>query len=209
MVYHVCNKSIAKFRIFNNDHEYSRMIEAIKYYQRKQPAAKFGTFIKLDKKKQEQERASLRKKQKLVEIIAYCLMPTHLHLILKTLQDGGISRFMNNILVSYTRFFNIKHNRKGHLWEGRSKKILIETDNQFLHLTRYIHLNPVTAHLVNKPEEWPYSSYREYISKNRKSNAICRYEDLLDIEPEEYKNFTESGINYQCELAKMKKMLLE
>jgi putative transposase len=79
-------------------------------------------------------------------------MPTHIHLVLRQLKDGGISKFMSNILNSYSRYFNIKHNRKGPLWEGRFRKVLVGSDEQLLHLTRYVHLNPVTACLVDKPK---------------------------------------------------------
>ena len=70
---------------------------------------------------------------------------------------------MRRLLNSYTRYFNEKIKRKGPLWEGRFKKVLVNSDEQLLHLTRYVHLNPVSAGIVEKPEDWPCSSYREYI----------------------------------------------
>jgi len=114
-------------------------------------------------------------KEKVIHIIAYCLMPTHIHMLLEEVKEDGISIFTNNVLNSYTRYFNTKHKRKGPLWEGPSKKVTIKSDDQLLHLTRYIHLNPVTAYLCNKPEEWPYSSYNEYIKPNTNNN-FCDYE---------------------------------
>jgi putative transposase len=134
-------------------------------------------------------------------------MPTHLHLILKQLKHNGISIFMNNILNSYTRYFNTKHKRKGPLWEARFKNILIEKDEYLLHLTRYIHLNPVTASLINKPEDWLASSYREYIEKN--AEKICQYDDVLKTEPISYKQFVDDRISYQRELAKIKQYLFD
>jgi len=136
-------------------------------------------------------------------------MPTHFHLILKQLKKGGISTFIGNVLNSYSRYFNTKHKRGGPLWEGKFKNVSVETDEQLLHLTRYIHLNPTSAGLVKKPEEWPYSSYLEYLGKIKKINRICSYEDLIDISPLSYKNFVESRILYQRELAKIKHLILE
>ncbi|MDD5495720.1 MAG: transposase [Candidatus Omnitrophica bacterium] len=203
-VYHVYNKSIAGFTIFNNDIEYLRMMEAVCYYQHAKPAVRFSlrTQSGINKKN-----SSATDNGMLVEIVAYCLMPTHLHLVLRQLCDRGISRFLNNILNSYTRYFNIRHNRKGPLWEGRTKKTLIKTDEQLLHLTRYLHLNPVTSYLVNKPEEWSYSSYREYLSEIDNEYRICKYNSLLTINPNIYKAFVEDAIFYQRELAMIKKSL--
>jgi len=210
-VYHIFNKSIAGFRIFNNDSEFSRMTVAIRYYQIGKPDFKFSQFIKPTKAKDRHpaKTISLSGKEKIVQVIAYCFMPTHLHLILKQLKENGISTFMSNLLNSYARYFNIKHNRKGPLWEGRFKNVLVETDEQLLHLTRYIHLNPVTASLVNKPEKWPASSYREYISETSASGRICQYDDILDIKPADYKGFVEDRASYQRELALIKKLLFE
>ena len=136
-------------------------------------------------------------------------MPTHFHLILRQLTDNGISIFMQNTLNSYSRYFNIKHNRKGPLWQGRFKSVLIKTEEQLLHLTRYIHLNPVTAYLVERSEEWPSSSYKEFLSDNDDGEKICRFRDILDIEPLSYREFVNDAVSYERELAKIKRLLLE
>ncbi len=78
-------------------------------------------------------------------------MPTHIHLILKQLKEDGISAYMSKILNSYTCYFNRRTKRKGPLWESRFKRVEVTSDEQLLHLTRYIHLNPVTAHIVEEP----------------------------------------------------------
>jgi len=212
MIYHVFNRSIADFVIFNNEYEYLRMLDSIRFYQIKEPMVSFSRFDKIRKSHNDHEISnivSLNEKEKLIDIIAYCLMPTHIHLILQDIQDNGISIFIGTILNSYARYFNIKHNRKGPLWEGRYKKVLVKSDDQLLHLTRYIHLNPVTAYIVSKPEEWPYSSYKEYISSMDDDERICNYKDVLDITTGSYKEFVEDGISYQRDLAKIKALALE
>lgn len=150
----------------------------------------------------------LSEKTKSVDIIAYCLMPTHIHLIFKQLEDNGISRSVNNILNSYTRYFNIKHKRKGPLWESRFKSKRIESDEQLLHLSRYIHLNPVTAFLSDKPESWQYSSYKEFLGI-KETPTFCNFTNHINIFPADYKKFTEDRISYQRELAKIKDLLTE
>ena len=205
-IYHTCSKSIAGFRIFNNDSEYLRMRELIQYYQIKNPGVSFSRFKERDI--QYLKNDSIYDK-KLVQIICHSPMPTHLHLTLKQLGDEGISRFMNNILNSYSHYFNLKHHRKGPLWESRFKRVLVETDEQLLHLTRYIHLNPVTAYLVNKPEDWKWSSCREYLGKVDKNQTICDFSDLIDMSIPSYQKFVNDRIAYQRELGKIKDMLID
>lgn len=210
-LYHIFNKSIAGYTIYNNAEEFLRMFNVICYYQREGHKVNFSKFFRSgeDKKVNCVESAVLKDKRKLVEIISYCLMPTHFHLILKQIMDDGISTFLNNIENSYSRYFNLKHKRKGPLWEGRFKSVLIKTDEQLLHLTRYIHLNPVTAQLVNEPEKWSMSSYNEYLSVADENNRICNYNNILHTEPTTYRRFVEDRISYQRELAKIKELMLE
>ncbi|MCF7887379.1 MAG: hypothetical protein K9L71_03090, partial [Candidatus Omnitrophica bacterium] len=78
---------------------------------------------------------------------------------------------------------------------------------QLLHLTRYIHLNPVTAYLTDKPESWDFSSYREYISCEK--DKICQFDDLLEVKPNSYKKFVKDRISFQRELANIKRLTLE
>jgi len=204
-IYHLFTKSIAEYKIFNNNDEFSRMVEAIDYYKTEKPNIKLSKFIK---RHTNLKNNIISDKKDLIEIIAYCIMPTHIHLVLKQIKENGISVYMSNILNSYTRYFNTKHNRKGPLWEGRFKNVLVETDEQLLHLTRYIHLNPVTACLIDNPEQWTASSYEEYLSIEE-NDKICNYEGILDIKPNTYKNFVHDRISYQRELAKIKSFLID
>jgi len=135
-------------------------------------------------------------------------MPTHIHLVLEQLENNSISRYMNLILKSYTKYFNLKHKRKGPLWESRFKSVLVESDEQLLHLTRYVHLNPVSSYLVNKPELWQYSSYLEYIESFSAKN-ITEFYDYIELKGEKYKKFTEDNIDYQRTLNKIKNLLID
>jgi putative transposase len=97
-------------------------------------------------------------------VYAYVLMSNHYHLLIKTLQSN-LSKIMHYINSSYTKYSNIKRNKVGHLFQGRYKSIVVDEDSYFLELTRYIHLNPVRAKIVEKPEEYKWSSYAGYIGK--------------------------------------------
>ena len=90
---------------------------------------------------------------------AYCLMTNHYHLLIETV-DPTLSRGMRQLNGVYTQAFNRRHERVGHLFQGRYKAILVEKEAYLLELSRYIVLNPVRAKMVKKPEEWEWSSYR-------------------------------------------------
>ena len=148
-------------------------------------------------------------KEKLVDIIAFCIMPTHIHLVLKQYEKNGISKFINLALASYSRYFNMKHKRKGPLWEGRFKNVLVKNDDQFIHLTRYIHLNPVTDYLVDNPRNWEYSSYKEYLNLTRSDEKLCNFRKYLDINAVKYEKSVIERIKYQRELAQIKNSIPE
>lgn len=207
-IYHIFSKSIANFKIFRSNTEYERIRGLLKYYKIENPFLRFSFFLEI-KNKEEFYKKHFTKKENLVEIIAYCFMPTHIHLILKQTKQNGISIFMNNILNSYTRYFNVKTKRKGPLWESRFKNVVIKTNEQILHLTRYIHLNPVTARLIDKPQDWNFSSYKEFLGKTKEEEKMCNFSEVLDIKPETYRKFVNSQIDYQRKLAEVKKMFLE
>ncbi len=201
-IFHVYNKSIAGFVIFNDNDECSRMVDVLRYYRDEGLKVKFSRCADPDV-----HRVGGHSLGKIVEILTYCLMPTHFHLLLRQNKQGGIARYINTVLNSYTRYFNLKHKRKGPLWEGRSKKVLVTTEQQFLHLTRYIHLNPVTAYLVTHPEDWAASSYREYISVDEGCTGLCTSKEMVGMDPISYRKFVEDGISYGRRLAGVKALL--
>ena len=96
----------------------------------------------------------------------YVLMTNHYHLIIET-SKGNLNKIMHYINSSYTTYFNRKQGRSGHLFQGRYKAILIDVDRYLLELSCYLHLNPVRAGLVKRPEKYGYSSYRSYIKKEK------------------------------------------
>lgn len=205
-LYHVCTKSIAGYKIFRSPEDYSRMIEMIKFYSYEKPPMKFSTYQNL-LEKGERIKETLSKRESLVSILGYCLMPTHIHLILVQLKERGISIFMKNLLDSYTRYFNLKNERKGPLWQGRFRNVLVKGDEQLLHLTRYIHLNPTSENLVQEVEEWPFSSYREFLGYHKE--GLCNFANYLNIDPKDYKIFVEERRDYQKQLNEIKHLLLE
>lgn len=162
-IYHIFTRSIAKFIVFNDDSEYDRIVRLLEYYRFAQVDCKYSEFLELTPEAKQYVIDKMSKSNDLLaEIVAFCIMPTHIHIILKQVKHNGISKFMARVLNSYSRYFNSTHLRTGPLWSGRFKSVHISTDEQLLHLTRYIHLNPTSAGITKNPEDWEYSSYREY-----------------------------------------------
>ena len=99
-------------------------------------------------------------------LYCYVLMTNHYHLLVET-PKANLSRLMQYLNGSYTNYFNRKRKRSGHLFQGRYKAIVVERDSYLLELSRYLHLNPVRARLVVKPEDYPYSSYDAYVFRGK------------------------------------------
>lgn len=122
---------------------------------------------------------------------AYCLMSNHYHLLIQT-PDGNLSKGMRQLNGVYTQYYNRRHRKTGHLYQGRYKAILVDQDSYLLELSRYIVLNPVKAGLVKQAGRWPWSSYQamvgvcespEWLSSDyvllqfsgKRKNALKRY----------------------------------
>ncbi len=124
-----------------------------------------------------------------ISLVSYSLMPNHYHLLIKMNEDNLLGKVMQRFSTSYTKAINKAYNRVGHLFQGRYKAKLIPDNNSLLHLSRYIHLNPVRAKLVAKPEEWEYSSYKDFILG--KSDFNLEMDIILD-QIKDYKEFVNS-----------------
>jgi REP element-mobilizing transposase RayT len=96
------------------------------------------------------------------KVHAFCLMTNHIHLVVQV-ADIALSRIMQNLSFRYTRWVNWRHNRSGHLFQGRYKAVLVDGDSYLLELVRYVHLNPVRAKMVEAPKSYPWSSHRAYL----------------------------------------------
>ncbi len=136
-----------------------------------------------------------------VLIHAYCLMPNHLHLLIQT-KDANLSLFMKRLLGVYTIRFNRRYKRHGHLFQGRYKSYLVDQDNYFLQLSRYIHLNPVKARLSTSPEGFQWSSMRFFL-KDKGPSFLHKEFTLKNFDsPKAYHAFVKEGIADQNNLPK-------
>jgi putative transposase len=201
--YHIFNHSVASIPIFKGARESEMFLNAAKFYLQPNPPIKFSLY-RISK-----NRFPLESREKLVTIINYCIMPNHFHFTLKEEKEGGIKQFIQRISNSFAHYFSTKYKKRGHVFEDKFKAIHIETEEQLLHLSRYIHLNPVTSYLVENPDDYLYSSYNIYIGKE--------ISDFVDPSPVlnnfsatmTYKEFVLSQKDYQRTIHRIKHLLLE
>lgn len=201
--YHLYNRGVEKRDIFVQPRDYQRFRQTFFYYQFVGPKPKFSYTTK----------GNLRifkplSINKLVEIICYCLMPNHFHFLVRQLLDNGISNFISQISNSYTKYFNTKYERNGGLFQGTFKATRIETDEQLIHTSRYIHLNPLVSGVTKYLENYHWSSYPEYFSNNE---ITCNPKEVLSFfrNPKKYKEFVNDQIDYAKSLEKIKHLTFE
>ncbi len=134
-----------------------------------------------------------------VLIHSYILMTNHYHLLLET-PRGSLSAALHDLNTAYTNYFNRRHDRIGHLFQGRYRGILVDKDNYLLELSRYIHLNPVRAQMVRRPEAYRWSSYSSYLSPRyppewlRREDVLGQMGENLAKARRKYRQFVEEGL---------------
>jgi len=141
-IYHIYNRGVEKRDIFMNDSDYSRFVYNLFEFNDITPAQNH-TCKNHSFSFSEVELRRIEERNPFIEILAFCLMPNHYHLLIKQKVDGGIVKFMQKLGTGYTNYFNTKYERVGALFQGKFKAVLIENDAQLLHIPYYIHCNPL------------------------------------------------------------------
>lgn len=210
-IYHVFNRSIASQPIFADKLEYGRMLELINYYRFKKPPLRFSHYKRLSKEQKiEYENSFMIDKNPMLEILAYCIMPNHVHFLLRPKINNAVSDFMRNLQNSYCKYFNTKRERTGSLFQFMFKAVRMETDEQLMHVSRYVHLNPVTAYIIEIEDldSYEWSSFKDYVlgidSFVSKEMILSHFKSSNG-----YKKFVFDQAEYQRELDRIKHLFLE
>jgi len=203
-VYHILNRSVQKLPIFQGKRECNFFLGAMEYYLQVEPPVKLSLY------KTNKDKFNIKKDDNfLVSVIAYCLMPNHFHLILKQLAEEGIKKYIQRSTNSFAHYYSKKYESSGHLFGGNFKAVHVGSDEQLWHLSRYLHLNPVSGYLVENPKDYLFSSYGIYLGE-KKSNFV---DPSLVMEnfssPGKYKSFVEDRKDYQRVLEEIKRLTLE
>lgn len=207
--YHVFNKTIDGKSVFRSG-SYSRyFLNLIKYYRSSKANISYSKLKKLILKiRNNILLQTTHKKYFNVDIVSFCLMPTHFHMLVKQKIDNGVRKFMSDSLNAFTKYFNILNDRKGPLFLPQFKSVRIRSDEQLIHVSRYIHLNPYSSKLIQNIKDlitYRYSSFSQYISP--KTTGICDTKEILGYfadNPGEYKKFIEGNADYQLSLEYLK-----
>ena len=209
--YHIFNRGVARQPIFSVKKDYEQAMLCLEYYLFTKPPMKLSRFKELSVKKRHKFLEDMRESsQHLVDIIAFTLMPNHVHFLLRQRVEHGISKYMSQFQNSYTRYFNTKYERIGPIFQGVFKGVHVETMEQLLHVSRYIHLNPVVSFLVNEkePESYVWSSLTEYL---KGGSSFLSYQLILNQfkNPDAYRKFIVDHIDYAKRLNEIKHVLID
>lgn len=209
--YHIYNRGVAKQPIFHTKKDFERFLLCLSFYRFDNLPCKLSRLLQIPQSERElilQELAD--KNDQLVETIVYCLMPNHFHLLMKQVKDGGISKFIRHITDSYTRYTNIKQERVGPIFQGPFKSVHITNGEQLLHLSRYIHLNPLVSFIVREENflSYPWSSLQSFL-KNQQT--LISPEIILENfkSPEDYIKFIMDQVNYAKKIEEIKHLTFE
>jgi len=209
--YHVFNRGVEKRPTFTNTYEFSRAIDLINFYRFGDLPIRYSKYLALDKNRKTEFFKGLDKNQLQVDIIAYCLMGNHFHFLLKQLKEGGIVNFMAKFTNSYTKYFNARNERVGPLFQGVFKAVYVESNEQLIHLSRYIHLNPVAGFIIkiDALENYQWSSYPEYLGIIKRQ--IANTTEIMSFfkDTKEYKKFVLDQADYLKKFEKIKYITID
>lgn len=207
--YHVYNRGTEKRNVFMSRADRDRFLSLLYFANQDEPAdlkLQGSTLLEI---------VSERGGVPLVEIVAYCLMPNHFHLLIRELDEGGISKFMQKLTTGYTMYFNKRHERNGSLFQGRFKATHVADDRYLRYLISYIHLNPIKL-IEPKWKEvgiadrtraekflksYVHSSYLDYLGEKRPEEMVLTREVLPEYfsSGADFESFVTEWLTYATE----------
>lgn len=170
--YHIFNRGAHKTNLFRKERDWLRFLFLILYCQAPVRVANTTRFMRasaLEKGFSVPERYAREiEKRRLVELVSFCVMPNHFHLLIHELEEGGIAQYMQRVMLGYTKYFNEKYGASGHIFQGRYKSVHVADNDQLLYLSAYIHRNPrELAKWKGYELTYPYSSFQDLVEESR------------------------------------------
>lgn len=221
-IYHIAIRGVGDSLVFQDDDDYYRGIFSLYEFNTSKPID-----IRIQRQKRKQVKASggqtVDERDYLVDILAFCFMPNHLHLLLRQIQERGVPKFMQKVGTGYATYFNKKYNRKGHLF-GRFHAVYIRDEPQLKTVFVYIHCNPLSLieprwkekrlgnsqRAIDFLENYKWASYADYLGRNNFPSVTAR-DFLLKImgSEEGCRNFLEGWVKYKKDLKDWHKIAIE
>ncbi len=203
-VYHIYTRGVEERNIFQDNTDRKRFLDLLTHCLPQGLLRSYSAARRFQKYP-----LRLRRGEGIVDLLCYCLMTNHFHLLLHENVPGGISHYMHRLLNSYAKYFNKRQKRVGSLFVRPFQAVWVDDDDQLLHVSRYIHLNPYVAHMVENPMAYAWSSLAEYIGSRTRSQ-FCHVALLREMmKREEYKRFVTNEKDYARRLGDIKHLLLD
>ena len=192
--YHVFNRGAHKIDIFLEEKDYERFQLLLHLANNRDGVNLRNIFIKYKGKPISAIFESEIPDKGLVEVLAYCLMPNHFHLVLRQKSENGISSFLKRLLTGYSMYFNLTNEHSGTLFQGPAKSRLVDNEAYFRYIFAYVHLNPLALigyekqkHSIEKTKmreflnSYPYSSFYDYNVANRPEKTVLALDSVPDF----------------------------
>jgi len=221
-IYHIYNRGVEKRDVFLEDNDYLRFIHDLYEFNDKMSAENIY-YRKLYEVGPHKIRKERTERKLLIEIMAFCLMPNHFHLLVRQKCDNGISKFIQKLSTGYSMYFNQKYDRVGPLFQGKFKAVLVNEESHFIHLPFYIHLNPLDLiapewrdreiknyqKTLEFLDSYRWSSYLDYIGK-KNFPSVTQRDFLFSFfdGKEGYKNQMENWLR-EFNISNLEELLLE
>ncbi|OHA06894.1 MAG: hypothetical protein A3B34_03475 [Candidatus Sungbacteria bacterium RIFCSPLOWO2_01_FULL_54_21] len=197
--YHIYNRGNDKKDIFRAHADYARFLFGTLFFQAPVPIYNISRYISSYVKHRvfniptDTQRKIIEKRG--VELVAFTFMPNHFHLLLYECSESGISNYMQRVLNAYTKYFNTKYDRSGHLFQGPFHAKYVETNEQLLYLSAYIHRNQRDLPTwTNKEQLYPWSSYHQYTHENKLGDLLATQRILGQFKNQkEYQEFVDTS----------------
>jgi len=209
-IYHLYNRSIGKETILSSEKNLFKILQMVNYYRYSQ-RIRLSKFNLLPNSIQREYISNILQTPPLLEIYVYSFMSNHYHFLVKQLQNDGISKFISNTQNSFAKNYNLLNDRNGSLFEHSFKVKRITNNEEFIHVSRYIHLNHVTSNIIEFDRLLTYEWTSLPLYLNEKLNKFANTKPILDYfkAPEKYLRFLKNQVDYQRKLKKIKNLLID
>lgn len=202
--YHLYNRGVDKRTVIEDKSDLQRVYISLHAFNSPEPTGSiYEKFFAKKESPLETPMSKWSKKNKLIDVIAYCFLPNHYHLVVSPVADEGVSKFMQKFGIGYTNYFNEKYGRSGSLFQGKFKSVHISTNEQLLHVGAYVNLNYKVHQFGNRIPKLVKSSHEEYL---RNKSGVCNKSIVLKQfrHSKEYKNFAEETVENVRQLRRQK-----
>ena len=231
-IYHIVIRAVEGSKLFRDKQDYLQIIHNLFEFNDEKPVSSKFRVLRCINKKMKLTRNEIvnfgsceqEKREMLVQIFAFCLMPNHVHLLVRQIKDGGITKFMRKTGAGYANYYNQKYKRTGHLFQGRYRMVHVKNDKQLITVFVYIHTNPIAIiypgwkekgianfkKAVDFIENYKWSSYSDYL-ENRNFPSVTAREwltrELGGVR--EARRFVNDWLELKRELIDLKQVAIE